>query len=312
MGQDAEKEGEETDAEGGVTVLAAPLAIELGAAEVVEEAPLGHAGVVMKNLVFLHLDGDLGEHGDEGGDGAAEGVDGEVWVGQDVSEREAVGALEGAFKERPGDFKADEVVIGVRGEAVFGDLGDVEAKFGADVRFGAVFVGDSGAVFLAEFGEVESDGLIDGGVACGICRVVGEGSEGEGVFVEGVSFREHVEDEVSGAHVVDEIGEEVGAEGVVADVLDERAAVGVGVGFAEVCIRRVGEAGLQQRTELVAPEEVNDLLMGEDGVGVSRTCRQDEDREQQKRGERTQKQASGPRLETGEQGAGLDAQAQFS
>jgi hypothetical protein len=59
---------------------------------------------------------------------------------------------------------------------------------------------------------------------------VGEGADGEGKLVGSVGVAEEGEDEVSGAHVVGEIREELVAEGVVAEVLNGAAAVGVAVG----------------------------------------------------------------------------------
>ena len=61
---------------------------------------------------------------------------------------EAVGFFEGAIEERLGDFEADEVVVGVRGVAAFGDFENVEAEFGFDVGERVVLVGDSGTEFL--------------------------------------------------------------------------------------------------------------------------------------------------------------------
>ena len=46
--------------------------------------------------------------------GVAEGANGEIEVGEGVLERDAVGDGEGAFEEWARDFKADEVVEGLR------------------------------------------------------------------------------------------------------------------------------------------------------------------------------------------------------
>ena len=83
-----------------------------------------------------------------------------------------------------------------------------------------------------------------------------ERSEGEGVLVDVVGLfciREHVFDEVSTADVVREIAEEMVAEGIVADVLDERAAVSVCVGLAHLIVRSAGKAGEEQRANLGFP-----------------------------------------------------------
>jgi hypothetical protein len=93
---------------------------------VIDEALAGHGGIFLGDLVFLEGDGDACGARDEAADGVAEGANGEIEVGEGVLERDAVGDGEGAFEERAGDFKADEVVEGLRGEAIASDLGDVE------------------------------------------------------------------------------------------------------------------------------------------------------------------------------------------
>jgi hypothetical protein len=103
--------------------------------------------------------------------------------------------------------------------------------------------------------------------------VVGESAEGEGVLIDVAGFfrlGEHVGDEVSAADVVGEVAEEFVAEGVVSDVLDEAAAVGVGMGGADLVFGGVGKSGEEHGMKLLLPEEVDDLLVGEDGVGARR------------------------------------------
>jgi hypothetical protein len=136
---------------------------------------------------------------------------------------------------------------------------------------------DVGAVFLFEFGKLDGDGEIDGGaVAYGVADVVREGTDGEGEFVGGVGVAEEADDEVSGPDVVGEVGEEGVAEGVVAEVLNGAAAVGVGVGFLELGF---GEGGIfleEDGADGLLPGEVDQLLMGLDRVGNGWRCRQEQ------------------------------------
>jgi hypothetical protein len=83
---------------------------------------------------------------------------------------------------------------------------------------------------------------------------------------------EEGEDEVAGADVVGEIGEEGVAEGVVAEVLNGAAAVGVGVSLQEL---RLGERWVlleKDGADGRLPGDVDELLVGLDGVGDGR-CR---------------------------------------
>ena len=68
-------------------------------------------------------------------------------------------------------------------------------------------------------------------MADGVADVVGERANGEGKLIGVGRVAEEADDEVAGADVVGEVGEGRVAEGVIADVLNDASAVGVGAGF---------------------------------------------------------------------------------
>jgi hypothetical protein len=192
-------------------------------------------------------------------------------VAEDLGEVEAVGVVEGAGEQRDGDGEADVVEVFFGREAVLGDVVDVEGELGADVLVRAFGVVDVGAVLGGERGELDADGGVDGlGVADGVAEVVGERADGEGDIVGVFGVAEEGADEVAGADVVEQVGEDRLAEGIVAEVLDDASAIGVGVGLAELGGSEVGVALEQQRLDGVGPGEVDDLFVGEDGVGAGR------------------------------------------
>ena len=76
--------------------------------------------------------------------------------------------------------------------------------------------------------------MVDGvAVSYGVADVMREGADGEGEVVGVLGVAKEAQDKVAGADVVGEIGEESVAEGIVAEVLDGAAAVGIGVGLVE-------------------------------------------------------------------------------
>ncbi len=85
-----------------------------------------------------------------------------------------------------------------------------------------------------------------------------------------------------GADVVEEVGEVVGAEGIVADVLDDGAAVGVGVGFADLVGGDAGKAGAEHGDDGVFPGHVDDFFVGQDGVGVRGSRKERGEQKEQK------------------------------
>ena len=102
-------------------------------------------------------------------------------------------------------------------------------------------------------------------------RVVRERAEREGVFVGIGSVADQAVDEFAGSHVVCQVREEVAAERVVPEVLNQRAAVRIGAGFLQLCRREVPEAMLEQHGELAVPRRVDGLEVGDDREGACRS-----------------------------------------
>ena len=56
------------------------------------------------------------------------------------------------------------------------------------------------------------------------------------------------------------------AEGVIAHVLNDASAIGKSVRFPQVFLGRFGKALFQERFDLVFPQQVDDLFVGENGI----------------------------------------------
>jgi len=106
-----------------------------------------------------------------------------------------------------------------------------------------------------------------------------EGANGEGELVGGVRVVEEADDEVSGADIVGEVGEEFVAEGVVAEVLDGAAAVRVGVSLLELGFGEGGVLLEKNGPDGLLPGQVDQLLMGLDRVGYGWRCREKQSQE---------------------------------
>src|SRR5260221_348109 len=79
-----------------------------------------------------------------------------------------------------------------------------------------------------------------------------------------------------------QVAEIPATERVVTEILDDSAAIGVGMGFFDLIFRKAWITLEQKRADLVSPLQVHDLFMGQDGIG-GRTTATHEHNEQKRR-----------------------------
>jgi hypothetical protein len=116
-------------------------------------------------------------------------------------------------------------------------------------------------------------------VANGIAYVVRKRADGEGELVGSLCVVEKREDEVAGADIVGEIGEELVAEGVVAEVLNGAAAIGIAVGFLELGLGEGGVVLEENGADGLLPGKIDEFLMGLNRVGDGGSRRQEQTEE---------------------------------
>ena len=271
--QDEDEASVEVAAETGRLAISLPIVLGRGLLKFIDEVGEVGAGCVGWKAVLVEDGLRASDVWNEVPHGATVDTDGGLSLADDLAEVDAVGLKECTADDAVGDFEADVFEIGRGGEATLAELVDVEGEFGLDVGVGILGVVDGGTILLLELGELDGDGLVDShAVTDVVADVMGEGADGEGELIGGVGVAEKAEDEVAGADVVGEVGEEDVAEGVIAEVLDSTASVSVGVGLLEL---RFGEGGVvleENGADGLLPGEVDELFVGlngiRDGVGA--------------------------------------------
>ena len=101
-----------------------------------------------------------------------------------------------------------------------------------------------------------------------VADVVGERPDSEGQFVGVLGIAEEVDNEVARADVVGKVGEERVAEGIVTDVLNDAACIGVGACLFQFFRSEVGIAAAQQGRDGTLPGQVDQLLVGKEGISA--------------------------------------------
>ena len=229
--QDKDEASVDVAAETGLPAISLPIVIGRCLLKFIDEVGEVGTGYVGWKAVLVEDSFRAGDVWNEVPHRAAVDADGSLSLADDLADVNAVGFKECVVDEAVGDFEADMFEIGGRGEATDAELVDVEGELGLDVGVRVLVVVDSGAVLLFELGELDGNRAVDGdAVTDTVADVVGEGADGEGELIGSVCVAEKIEDEIAGADVMGEVGEEDVAEGVITEVLDSTASVGVGVG----------------------------------------------------------------------------------
>ena len=96
--------------------------------------------------------------------------------------------------------------------------------------------------------------------------VVRQGPQRERILVDVSGFVQQRQDKIAAANIVDQIAEEPVSERIIAQVLDQASAVGIAMGHAELVRRRAGILFQQKGLDLIFPEQVNDLFVGQNGI----------------------------------------------
>ena len=168
-----------------------------------------------------------------------------------------------------GDLQPDMAEKLEWGYAVMGDFIDVESELDLYVLVPGLGVVDHRAVLGSELGELDGNSDVGGaGVANCVSDVMGERANGKGQCIGVFCIAEEAYDEVAGADVVSQIGIDHVAEWVIADVLDDATAVGVGAGLFELGSSQGRIAAEQQRDDRVSPGEVDELLVSQQRICV--------------------------------------------
>ena len=161
-------------------------------------------------------------------------------------------------------------------------LQHIEAELGSQVFAAPFLIGHHGAELLAQFRELDGHGAVDEWVAMNIGNIVRQRSCSECQFIDVGRFEKQILLEFAGAHIMRQVAEQMASEGIVAHILQHRTAVGIGVRLAQFLQSRLRIAAQQQRPNTIVPYQIDQLLMGQNGVGI---CGQDTDPTSKQAGE---------------------------
>src|SRR6266853_1488292 len=114
-----------------------------------------------------------------------------------------------------------------------------------------------------DFFDLENEFVIRG--------VVRKRAEGERVLNDVFGVPQQRKDEIAAADVMREVAEEGAAIWVVAHILNDRAAVSVGLRPAEILFGRLREFLPEERLDMRLPSSIDDGFVRENSVGMNRS-----------------------------------------
>ena len=136
-----------------------------------------------------------------------------------------------------------------RRQAVVGNLVDVEGELSLDMLVFAFGIVHHRPVARAQFWKLHGYREIRRlGVTDGIADVVRKRAHRKRQFVRVAGVAKQVDDKVAGAHIVRQVRKKLVAKRIVADVLDDAAAVGIGAGVLQL-LGSQGRIAAQQQGE---------------------------------------------------------------
>src|SRR2546429_5903283 len=201
---------------------------------------------------------------------AAVRIENLVFAHEHILQLQAVGLPKGLLENRAGNLESNEVVVAVRGVAFPRDFKNVKTKFGFHMGQPAVLKRNAVPVSLPEAGIQNRNGAVGAKPMTVVVRgVMRERTDGEGVFVDILSVSQKRVDEVAVADIMREAAEKGAAVRVVAHILNDGAAVGVGLGPAQILLGCLRKFLLKERFDVRFPSRIDDGFVREDGVGVN-------------------------------------------
>src|SRR5579864_672237 len=96
--------------------------------------------------------------------------------------------------------------------------------------------------------------------------IVRECPQSESVLIRILALQQQLPNEITAAYIVHQVAEFHAAKGIVAEVLDDRTAIGIAVRFLELLFGERWESLKKQWAELIGPQQVDDFLVRKNGV----------------------------------------------
>ena len=236
----------------------------------------------------MHLERDLGHLRNQTTNGKAIRTNRQILMREHVFQLQSVDNRKYPIEQRLRDFETYEVVILFRRITILCHLQCIESKLGLQMRGRVVGIAYGSAIFGSQFWIVDGNSLIDGWVAVDVGRIVRQRAQGKGILVRVLAFAHQLDNEVPAAHIMHQVAEVLVAERVVSKVLNDRAAVGISMRLFDLVFGNSWKPLHQKRPNLRDPQQIDNLLVGQDGVCKHISARH---QQQEKQSGRTGKKA---------------------
>src|SRR5271165_1836220 len=153
-------------------------------------------------------------------------------------------------------------MIAVGRVALMRHFKNVEAELRFGVSEGILLVPDGVTVLFLKFGIEHGHGAIRSETMAIIVRgIMSERADSESVLVQIFRVAKQSLHKISAPHIVSKVAEKMASVRVIAHVLDDRPAIGVGLRFAQLLFGGTRKTGQQQRLDVRLPQGIDDRLV---------------------------------------------------
>ena len=201
----------------------------------------------------MHLERHLGHLWNHPAGKETIGSNRQVFVRQHVLQLQPVNHQEDPFQQWFRDLETYEVVVLLRRIAILCDLQGVESELRLQMRRGVLGIANGVAIFRAQLRIMERDRLVDRRVAIDVRDIVRERAQRKGIFVGILAFSHQLQNKVPGADVMGQVAEVLVAEWVITQILNDRAAIGIGVRLPKLVFGKFRKALQQEGPDLARP-----------------------------------------------------------
>src|SRR5262249_2285770 len=148
-----------------------------------------------------------------------------------------------------GNFKTDEIMVTIRGVAVLGYLYHVKSELNPNVCLRTLLVGHRFPVLSAQFRIRQGHAPVDVGMRADVGGVMRQGTKCKANIINNRTLEKKIQKQIPAPNLMSQLAKKLTPKRIVADVLNQTAAIGKSVRNPKIFRCRHRKALLEYRAD---------------------------------------------------------------